>query len=61
MIEFALAHPWMTFFIVLFAIASVRAVITCFFMAINIANNGWPPPHVSASGELKKKLIDGDD
>ena len=58
MTEWALAHPWLTFFFVAFALSGLAHALTqCAVLVnrtirhLNIRKAGWPPPHVDADGD----------
>jgi hypothetical protein len=55
--DFALAHPWMTFWIVIVAIVSIGGAIQQTLRAINIAGHGWPPAHLDADGSFKNEEV----
>ena len=58
MTEWALAHPWLTFFLILSAMGYASASVARAFQVVNrtirhlsIRKAGWPPPHVDADGD----------
>ena len=53
MTQFALANPYLTAFVVCFAIYAVFMITNRFFRSRNIKNSGWPTnPNMDADGDL---------
>jgi hypothetical protein len=50
--EYAFAHPYLTFWLVLFAIFGVVEVVSRFMRMFSIRKHGYPPPHCDADGDL---------
>jgi hypothetical protein len=51
----ALAHPWMTFFLLPLVISIPFRIVNRVIRHFNLRANGWPPPHCDADGELREE------
>jgi hypothetical protein len=56
--EFAMAHPFLTFFIVYAAIHTAMICWSRLFRHLNIRAQGWPPSHLDADGDFLKEKDD---
>lgn len=53
--DWALEHPWMTFWIFIVLLCVTGDAIKFTFRTINIAAHGWPPEHLDADGDFKSE------
>lgn len=67
--EFAMEHWFITFLLVGGAVSGVVGILYAVLFRLpnrlirhlNIRKAGWPPPHVDADGDFKKKDVEDDD
>jgi hypothetical protein len=58
MIEYALMHPWLTFWLALAALCVVNDIVRLPNRVLrhwNIRKHGYPPPHCDADGDFKEE------
>lgn len=62
---YALAHPWLTFLIVLYVVFVVANVLMFLINRPlrhwNIRKHGYPPPHCDADGDFRVDCCEDDD
>lgn len=55
MSEWALAHPWLTFFLLLSLFQVVHGILVVLpsrvLRTLNIRKAGWPPPHIDGDAD----------
>lgn len=53
--DWALAYPWLTFFLAWGVCMGSLYTIRRFARLLTIALRGWPPPHLDADGDFREK------
>ena len=53
MIEFANSSPWLTFFMVFFALYFPFDTLQRYLRHLDIKEHGWPPVHCDADGDFR--------
>lgn len=58
MLEFAMAHPFVTFFMVWVIAQTILTIYSRSMRAVMVSKNGWPPEHLDADGDWKPEKDD---